>query len=62
MHAPFLLFGLDALSACFPGMNGVIRAFDPYKYRSHLYREGMSDEEFSQACLDQVCHPGSALV
>ncbi len=37
-----------------PAMNGVIRAFDPYKYRSHLYREGMTDEEFSEKCLQQL--------
>lgn len=35
-------------------MGGIIRAFDPYKYRSHLYREGMSDEEFSALCLQQL--------
>ena len=35
-------------------MGGIIRVFDPYMYRSHLYREGMSEEEFSQKCLDQL--------
>src|SRR2546423_6296173 len=37
-----------------PGIPGVIRFFDPYKYRSHLYREGDSDEMFTQRCLDEV--------
>ncbi|MBU2602695.1 MAG: aminotransferase class III-fold pyridoxal phosphate-dependent enzyme [Actinobacteria bacterium] len=37
-----------------PGMPGVIRVFDPYKYRSQLYTEGDSDQVFSQKCLDQI--------
>lgn len=37
-----------------PGMPGVVRVFDPYKYRSQLYREGDSDEVFAQKCLDQI--------
>jgi taurine--2-oxoglutarate transaminase len=37
-----------------PGYPGVIRVFDPYKYRSHLYAEGDSDAVFSQKCLDQL--------
>src|SRR5690349_25138859 len=37
-----------------PGMPGVVRFFDPYKYRSHLYREGDSDETFTQRCLDEI--------
>ncbi len=37
-----------------PGIPGVIRAFDPYRYRSHLDREGESDEEFAQRCLAQL--------
>ena len=37
-----------------PSIPGVIRAFDPYKYRSHLYQEGDSDQVFSQKCLDQL--------
>ena len=37
-----------------PGMPGVVRFFDPYKYRSHLYREGDSDKEFTQRCLDEI--------
>ena len=37
-----------------PGIPGVVRFFDPYKYRSHLYREGDSDAEFTQRCLDEV--------
>jgi len=36
------------------GMSGVVRVFDPYKYRSPLYTEGDSDEAFSQKCLDQI--------
>src|SRR5256885_13332287 len=36
-----------------PGIPGVVRVFDPYKYRSHLYREGDSDTEFVQRCLDE---------
>ncbi|MDW8326671.1 MAG: aminotransferase class III-fold pyridoxal phosphate-dependent enzyme [Anaerolineales bacterium] len=37
-----------------PGIPGVIHIFDPYKYRSPLYREGDSDEVFARKCLDQV--------
>src|SRR5438128_4335021 len=37
-----------------PGIPGVVRFFDPYKYRSHLYREGDSEETFTQRCLDEV--------
>src|ERR1043165_1407755 len=37
-----------------PGIPGVVRFFDPYKYRSHLYREGDSDAAFTQRCLDEV--------
>src|SRR3990172_4454006 len=37
-----------------PGMGGVVRVFDPHKYRSLLYREGDSDEVFAQKCLDQI--------
>jgi taurine--2-oxoglutarate transaminase len=37
-----------------PGYPGIIRVFDPYKYRSQLYQEGDSDELFSQKCLDQL--------
>jgi taurine--2-oxoglutarate transaminase len=37
-----------------PGLPGVIRVFDPYKYRSPLYREGDSDEVFARKCLDQI--------
>ena len=36
------------------GMGGIIRAFDPYKYRSLLYRDGMSDEEFSHCMVQQL--------
>jgi taurine--2-oxoglutarate transaminase len=37
-----------------PGIPGVIHIFDPYKYRSPLYREGDSDEVFARKCLDQI--------
>jgi taurine--2-oxoglutarate transaminase len=37
-----------------PGMPGVVRVFDPHKYRSPLYREGDSDEAFARKCLDQI--------
>ena len=37
-----------------PGIPGVVRFFDPYKYRSHLYREGDSDAVFTQRCLDEI--------
>lgn len=37
-----------------PGYPGVIRVFDPYKYRSHLFVEGDSDAVFSRKCLDQL--------
>ena len=37
-----------------PGLPGVVRFFDPYKYRSHLYRDGDTDEAFTQRCLAEV--------
>lgn len=37
-----------------PGIPGVVRFFDPYKYRSHLWREGDSDAEFTRRCLDEI--------
>jgi taurine--2-oxoglutarate transaminase len=37
-----------------PGLPGVVRFFDPYKYRSHLYRDGDTDEEFTRRCLDEI--------
>jgi taurine--2-oxoglutarate transaminase len=37
-----------------PGIPGVVRFFDPYKYRSHLYREGDSDETFTRRCLEEI--------
>jgi taurine--2-oxoglutarate transaminase len=37
-----------------PGIPGVIRIFDPYKYRSQLYHEGDSDAVFARRCLDQI--------
>jgi taurine--2-oxoglutarate transaminase len=37
-----------------PGIPGVIRFFDPYKYRSHLWREGDSEAAFTERCLAEV--------
>jgi taurine--2-oxoglutarate transaminase len=37
-----------------PSLPGIIRIFDPYKYRSHLYKEGMTDLEFSEKILNQL--------
>jgi taurine--2-oxoglutarate transaminase len=37
-----------------PGIPGVVRFFDPYKYRSHLYRQGDSDADFTARCLAEV--------
>ncbi|HEX9502221.1 MAG TPA: aminotransferase class III-fold pyridoxal phosphate-dependent enzyme [Thermoanaerobaculia bacterium] len=37
-----------------PGIPGVVRFFDPYKYRSHLYREGDSDATFTGRCLAEI--------
>jgi taurine--2-oxoglutarate transaminase len=37
-----------------PGIPGVVRFFDPYKYRSHLWREGDSDAAFTQRCLEEI--------
>src|SRR5687768_59613 len=37
-----------------PGIPGVVRFFDPYKYRSHLFREGDSDTAFTQRCLEEI--------
>jgi len=37
-----------------PGIPGVVRFFDPYKYRSHLYREGDSETTFTRRCLDEI--------
>lgn len=37
-----------------PGIPGVVRIPDPYKYRSVLYRAGDSDADFAQRCLEQL--------
>jgi taurine--2-oxoglutarate transaminase len=37
-----------------PGIPGVVRFFDPDKYRSHLYREGDSDATFTGRCLAEI--------
>ena len=34
-------------------MGSVVRMFDPYQYRSLLYREGMTEEEFSEVMIRQ---------
>lgn len=36
------------------GMGGVIRVFDPYIYRSLMYKEGMTEEEFSTVMVKQL--------
>ena len=37
-----------------PGIPGVVRFFDPYQYRSHLFREGDTDAEFTARCLAEL--------
>jgi taurine--2-oxoglutarate transaminase len=37
-----------------PGLPGVVRFFDPYQYRSHLFREGDDEATFTRRCLDEV--------
>ena len=37
-----------------PGLPGVVRFFDPYKYRSHLFREGDTDADFTRQCLAEI--------
>jgi taurine--2-oxoglutarate transaminase len=37
-----------------PGIPGVVRFFDPYKYRSHLFREGDTDADFTRRCLAEI--------
>ena len=37
-----------------PGIPGVVRFFDPYKYRSHLFREGDTDADFTRQCLAEI--------
>jgi taurine--2-oxoglutarate transaminase len=53
-HATSILTGDYRRIPNEPGMGGVIRFFDPYMYRSHLYTEGMPEEEFSERCLKQL--------
>eukprot|EP01127_Copromyxa_protea_P015915 TRINITY_DN464_c0_g1_i2.p1 TRINITY_DN464_c0_g1~~TRINITY_DN464_c0_g1_i2.p1 ORF type:complete len:386 (+),score=120.67 TRINITY_DN464_c0_g1_i2:535-1692(+) len=53
-HATSILGGDARRIPNEPGMGGVVRFFDPYMYRSHLYTEGMSEEEFSAKCLAQL--------
>lgn len=37
-----------------PAIPGVVRFFDPYKYRSHNYRDGDSDADFTARCLAEI--------
>jgi len=37
-----------------PGLPGVVRFFDPYKYRSHNFRDGDTDEQFTRSCLEEI--------
>lgn len=37
-----------------PGIPGVVRFFDPYAYRSHLFREGDTEAEFTRRCLEET--------
>lgn len=37
-----------------PAIPGVVRFFDPYKYRSHLYRDGDTDADFTRRCLEEI--------
>ena len=37
-----------------PGIPGVVRFFDPYQYRSHLFREGDSEADFTRRCLEEI--------
>ena len=37
-----------------PGLPGVVRFFDPYKYRSHNFRDGDTDEQFTRRCLEEI--------
>ena len=53
-HGGISLTGEPRRWANEPGIPGVVRFFDPYKYRSHNYREGDSDAEFTARCLQEV--------
>ena len=53
-HGAISLTGDPRRWANEPALPGVVRFFDPYKYRSHLWREGDSDEEFTARCLAEV--------
>lgn len=35
-----------------PGMPGVLRTFDTYKYRCPIYREGMTDNEYAEKLIE----------
>jgi len=53
-HGAISLTGDPRRWANEPALPGVVRFFDPYKYRSHSYREGDSDAEFTNRCLAEV--------
>jgi taurine--2-oxoglutarate transaminase len=53
-HGAISLTGDPRRWANEPAIPGVVRFFDPYKYRSHLYREGDTDAQFTQRCLEEV--------
>lgn len=44
-----------------PGIPGVVRIFDPYKYRSQLYADGDSDAVFSAKVRAQVARATPSL-
>lgn len=37
-----------------PGISGIVRFFDPYRYRSPLVQPGDNDARFARRCLDQL--------
>ena len=53
-HGAIALTGDPRRWANEPAIPGVVRFFDPYKYRSHLFREGDSDADFTRRCLEEV--------
>jgi taurine--2-oxoglutarate transaminase len=53
-HGAIALTGDPRRWANEPAIPGVVRFFDPYKYRSHLFREGDTDAEFTRRCLEEI--------
>ena len=53
-HGAISLTGDPRRWANEPALPGVVRFFDPYKYRSHLFREGDSDADFTGRCLAEI--------